>query len=76
MEHGHVLGHGHLVRGLVERVEVGVHRAAVVVAQLAQRDLEVGPQLDQREHAPLRAGDAVAGRGRRRGSMRPRLVAE
>ena len=37
----------------VERLEVGVVGAAVGVAQLVARELEVGPHLDQRQHPAL-----------------------
>ena len=60
MEDGLVLGDGDLVRGLVERLEVGVVGAAVDVAELGQRELEARPHLDQRQHASLGAGDPVA----------------
>ena len=68
MEHGHVLGDRDLMRGIVESLEVHVERAPVVVAQLGQRDGEAGAQLDQRQHAPLKRGDALAGRRRHLGA--------
>ena len=59
-EHGGVLGHGDLVRGLVEACEIGIRRTAVVIAELVERDSEVGAELDQRQHAPLQRGHAFA----------------
>ncbi len=75
VEHGDVLGDRDLVRGPVERLQVGVVGAAVGVAQLGARELEVRAHLDQRQHAALQAGHALAG-ARRAPSTRPRLVAE
>ena len=61
MKDGLVLGHGDLVGGVVERPEVGILGAAVDVAELGQLELEAGPHLNQRQHAPLHAGDPFAG---------------
>ena len=43
-----VLGHRDLVCGAVERLEVGVGGAAVIVAQLGAADRELGADLHQR----------------------------
>ena len=73
VEHRLVLGHGDLVGGPVERLEVGVLRAAVGVAQLRPRELEVGSDLDQRKHPPLDTAHALArSGGERRGPAQVR----
>ena len=61
VEHGLVLGDGHLVGGLVQRFEVGVLRTAVEVAELGQRELEGRPELDERKHLSPGAGHPIAG---------------
>ncbi len=63
MEDGDVLGDRNLAGRDVKRLEVGVRRAAAVIAQLGARDLELGPQFDDRQHPALERGDAVARRG-------------
>ena len=64
VKHSDVLRHGELVCGPVERTQVAVVGAAIDVAQLLARELEVRAQLDQRQHPPLKPEDPVA---RRRG---------
>ncbi len=73
VEDGDVLGHGDLMRGIVERLQVGVVGATVGVAQLGPRELEVGAQLDHRQDASLQSGDALARRCSS-GPVRPRFV--
>ena len=62
VEDGRVLGQRDAPHRLVEIVEVDVDRTALEVDQLVARHLEVGAQLDERQHAPLLRLDAVAGR--------------
>src|SRR5262249_13595808 len=62
VEHRAVLGASDLDRGLDERIEIGVGRAACDVVELAARKGEGRAQLDQRLHLAERAGDPV-GRG-------------
>src|SRR6201999_2505242 len=59
VEDGAVLGDRDLVGGKVERLEVDVDRAAIVVAHLRPRDGEVDPHLDQRQDAALQRLDAL-----------------
>src|ERR1700761_8190317 len=59
VEDGAVLGDRDLVGGEVERLEVDVDRAAIVVAHLRPRDGEVDPHLDQRPEAALQCVDAL-----------------
>ncbi len=60
VEHGHVLGQRDPSHGVVEVVEVGVDRTSLEVGQLATRHLELGAQLDERQHAALSRLDTVA----------------
>ena len=66
VEDGDVLGHRDLVGGLVERFQVGVDGAAVGVAKLRARYVEVRSHLDEREHASLEPGHPVTRRRRHR----------
>ena len=46
--------------GNVERVEVDVQRAPVVVSKLRDRNRKGGTQLDQGQHATLQRGHSLA----------------
>jgi hypothetical protein len=66
VKHGDVLGHCDLVRGLVELLEVRVISAAIGVAELGPRQLEVRAQLDQRQDTSLEPRDPLGWRRRQR----------
>ena len=81
VEDRHVLPDGDLPDRLVQFVEVDVGGAPVAVVQLHPRDLELGPELDQGQDAPLRrrhtlgrprdGGDPAQVGGRVRPAVRP-----
>ena len=66
VEDGDVLGDRDAMGCVVERAEVDVGAAAVVVAELVERNREVGAQLDERHDLAPQRADALDGDAARR----------